>query len=914
MKKSYWLLLAIVSILVFCLIYFFLPGNLQTTGPFPPGPNVRISSKPFQPIISEKPRAGKQPLDMRTPPLELTSNPTVAASSPETLPPENAQNTLRVRVQDALGEPVKKGVIALNGKEHTLYGGLFLCEDIPKESCGMVASAKGYSSATGMFDPSKTGEYSFTLEYTSSHGVTVYADKAKKTLCPGADVYLWKGMTPPRPPITNTPVLVEGISWLSPYDTDIISRTNVGLRVASIQKSIPYAKNHYYQGLSLRPSVQDVITGVDLCNWGAYRWEANRDIVNQKRFKYTPIPDPTSPNLRIWDVLSMAEKSGQGDRLHERIMIRFLHDEKECYSHIRMPLIPVDKTLIQQGKTDQNGQCKFSGLPPGIYYIQAGRANQRSAIITFLPTQGHTQLAIFDSSRVSVSVKISGLEQTGSLFGQSVPNAKVSLMPSGNPDIQGKGLYSGSTDKVGMVILKPVQWGTYRMSVEIPEEYSAPPIIQEVTIYSAYHDFTILIDSGVSVSGKVVRKDHNTGVPDYSVELRRTYSNDNYIHGVAKTDSEGNFVFIKVQPGTYILKSYLDYDENTKFLPYPTHFIIGAIGAIPNIESLEIEVNDTDVEGLEYPVSPVTLTHWSGQVVDEDNIPVPGARLSIEYRLGKNPLSVKTLGPQPPTTDENGRFSLMIPSGAEAVRKEYTYYLVADMVQVIPYTPSEDSGHSIIKDTIVPLAQGEIPVTFHIGDERMNLKVTLNTSLFTKRINGIIKTEDNGPLDGISISARQDQFQLPVSLSNDGTFLINGLKPGKITISTMSRGIDVQIEGLDSKILPEYHNECILVDIPSDDNPDLYVEITLKKAGYLTGVVLDSDGIPKKGVWIITQLPWDKGLISESPTEIDGQFILSGIPLNYRYDLTVLEDKSNAILTVVNGVQPSVDGLVIQCP
>ncbi len=906
MSRSCWILLAVVTILVFCITFLFWPDKPDATGPFPPGPNVRISSKPFQPIVQNNTQTVNQPTDASIPP---TAAPNIIESS--TKPP--LPSALRIRIVDALGEPVKKGVITLQGNQHTFYGGLFRHEDIPIKSCELVASADEYSSATETFDPSKTGEYSIILEYTSSHGVTIYADKDKKIPCPGAEVYLWKGNAPPRPLRNKTPVLVEGLNQSTPYDTVIIARDHGALRVASIPKKvIPDAQNKYFQGYSLRPFINDLITGVDSCNWGANRWTENRDVMKQALIKYTPMSNPTSPNLRIWDILSLAEKTYSSS--WERVMIRFIHEGKECFSHIRMPPVPTERTLIKQGKTDNNGQCIFTGLAPGIYYIQACKASQRSIIAPFLPTQAHTKLSISNSSRVFVNVEKAGLEHVKETFGRAVENAQVSLIPDGNPATKGKGIYSGSTDNTGMVILKPVQWGTYRMKTQIPEEYSASTIIQNVTIENACHNFTVRIDAGFSVSGKVVRKDNNSGVADFPVELMKMYSTNNYIHGVVKTDAEGNFVFTKVYPGTYWLKSYLDYDENMEFAPHPIRFIIGANGALPNIPHLEFVVDDKDVEGLEYPVTPIARTRFTGQVVDENNRPVPGAILTIEDRRGKNPLLVKTLGPQPPTTDEDGKFDLIIPAGVDPEQYEFTFHIVANLIQVIPYTPSGESGFSVLQDKIIPLGQGEIPVTFHIGEEHADLKITLNTSLFTKRINGIIKTEDNGSLDGISVSATQDNFKFPATPSEDGTFVINGVKPGKITLSTFSPWREVEFELLGSKYISEYHNEYFLLDIPSDDSPDLYVEITLKKAGYLTGVVQDSNGIPKQGVWIMTQLPWGKGLTSQAPTGIDGQFLMSGIPLNYTYDLKAFDENSNKILTLVNGVQPSAEGLVIQCP
>lgn len=919
MKKLHWLLLVGILIGVFCLTFFYWPSKRPAQGPFPPGPNVRISNKPFPSIVSATPPSEVQ-ATIRSFPI---TTPTIAASTPESRLMENVSNAtpaLRIRIADALGEPIPKGVISLNGKAQLFYGGLSICQDVPQATCELAASAEGYSSATATVDPSKTRDYSFTLEYVSSHAVTVYSeydDSNRRALptfkkpCGGADVFLWRGAVPPRPPANNTSVIV-GILFSNDACQAAIVRTPGNVQFASIPRKLSNSPTtRMAAGEYLRPLSGDIITGVDLLNWGA---DQTLSDMQKIQIRFSPPPEINSRHLRIWDVFALAAKTD--DSAWGRLFIRFVHENTDYYHDIRLPDIPAERTLFRQGKTDAEGQCTFSGLPPGIYYVQAQFAGRRSPVETFLPTRGHTKLGLFNSARVIVEVVKKELNAL--LLARPVLNAQVALTPSGNPDTQGKGIYTGTTNDLGRALFESVQWGSYRINVKLPEDYPLPPIAQEVVIDQSRHRFTVPVEgTGIVVSGRVINQETHAGVADYPIQLEKV---NQYTHAIQKTDAEGNFTFTNVQPGWHELQPFLEYEEGLNYLPYPTRFLQAQSISLPDVPKIDLQIEDKNIEGLEYPVIPSVLTHLRGQVVDREEKPVPGVRLSLDDRsAGNNPdlcQHIKALGPQPSTTDAHGKFHLEIPAGADPEHRDYTFDLVANYVKVIPFSSSMNpfKQFQIIEDTIVPLAQGKLSVTFRIGDDRSNLKIVLDASLFTKRIIGLLKTEDGGPLDGIGVSAIQDDFTIHSDLSSDGSFTIDGVKPGEVVLRTESRLKEVELGDFKSEFVPEYHNEWMELEVPSGNNPDLYVEITLLKAGYLAGVVLDNQGVPQKGAWIFTKIPGGAGLGSFIPTESDGLFIIQNVPLNYTYDLTAYDKKSNAVLGELKGVQPTADHLVIQCP
>ena len=503
------------------------------------------------------------------------------------------------------------------------------------------------------------------------------------------------------------------------------------------------------------------------------------------------------------------------------------------------------------------------------------------------------------------------MESIDSITAKSVPDAQVSLIPGNSVETQGKGVYMGTTNNIGTAEFKSVQWGAYQLQVQLPEKYSQPPITKDIVIDRAHHYFVIPVeDKGVTVSGKVVRKDTNAGVPDFPMEFRRVFTGDDYSYGVVKTDAEGNFSFHHVQPGRVNLRYYVQSEEKMDFLPYPCSFIYGSVGAIPDVEKLDFEVAGKNIEGLVYPVVPVVFTRFTGKVVDQSDNPIPDVRLTLEDRgIGPNPLLVKSIGPQPSKTDGDGKFDLMIPSGADPEKKEYALHLTASHVQVTPYKENNEPGVHVVEDTVIPLAQGEIPITFHIGDELKNLKIILNSNLFTKRVHGVVKTEDGGSLDGTSVSVSQGNFGFNAMLSSDGTFIVNGLKPGKAVLRTYSRFTEIKLERLGTKTIYDYHCEFVQLEIPPGDEPDLYVEITLKKAGYLAGMILDKNGVPIKGALVFSH-----GLGSESLTGSDGIFFINNVPINSVYDLTALDDKSGAILAELKGVQSNDANIIIRRP
>ena len=269
MKLACWLLIIFIVILVFILTLFFGPEKNISKGPFPPGPNIRISTTPFQamaspviapatPTVHPEPSA-KATLVASVTMEDVTITPT--SSTP-------GASLLRVNISDALGDPIKKGSIIIQGKERIFYGGLLLCNDIPNGVCELAASADGYRSATETVDVSKTNEVTITLEYTSTHEVTVYTDEKQHNPCAGADVYLWKGPVPPRPVDMHVAALVEG-TQMDDLNTITFVRDAAGIHTGTVQKKY---KDHLYQGYSggkIKPWLEDLISGVDLLNWMA---------------------------------------------------------------------------------------------------------------------------------------------------------------------------------------------------------------------------------------------------------------------------------------------------------------------------------------------------------------------------------------------------------------------------------------------------------------------------------------------------------------------------------------------------------------------------------------------------------------------------------------------------------------------
>ena len=909
MKLRYWLITLLVVFSVIILIVYWepekKPEKIISKGPFPPGPNIRISASPFPPAPSPS-------VFSVTPAIqpEKTANP--SATIQETTASQSAEQALsssfRINVQDALGEPIKKGKISIQGKEHPFYGGLLLCDDTPKGNCELAVAADGYRSATGTIDLSKTNEYTITLEYTSTHGVTVYSDEKRNNPCSDADVYLWKGPAPPRPVDMQAAGFVE--RWESEDIRNItFARNNMGILAKSIQKKYKDHLFNGYPGGKFMPWTNDWISGVDLLNWDGRRY-----ILKEEEIHYTRIIDPGSTHLRMWDVLSMAEK--KDFTLWQFVMLRFLHKENEYFTYLRMPIRPEEKTLFRQGKTDRKGYCSFTGLPPGIYYAQACKKNTKSSILTFYPTRADGKLSLFDSASVVVKVEKTGGELFNSSIARTVPNVQVSLIPSITVETQGKGVYMGTADHYGWTNFKSVQWGAYQLKVQFPEEYSYPPVTKEIVIDKPHHCFIIPVeDKGVKVSGKVVRKDTYAGVENFPIELSAASNNLQCSNGAVKTDSEGNFYFDHIQPGKYSIHYFSQSEEKMDFIPYPSYFLYQSKGGGSQTESLYFEVADKNIEGLEYPVVPVVITRFNGTVVDQNNKPIPEAWVTLESRAGNFSDDIRPLGPQPAKTDGDGKFDLFIPSGATPQNKEFTFYLVATYVKVIPYSES-NPGNNDVKDTIIPIAHGEIPITFHAGDQFENLKIGLNANLFTKRINGIVKTEDGGSFEGIEVLITQDGFDFNPAVAGDGTFTINGLKPGYAELNTSSPYTEVRLDRIGTKLINTYYNEYVQLQIPSDETPDLYMEITLKKAGYLAGMVVDKNGKPVKDARVQNHVVDGKGIWAgfTNPTAVDGMFFISNAPLNYAYNLTAMDEKGDVVLGELNGIQPNNVNIVIRCP
>ena len=377
MKPIHWLFIILTAVAVILAILFFLPEKKFSEGPFPPGPNIRISTTPFQKaaspiVIPASPTIKPDTSAMANLVASVTAEEVTAFPVSSTA----GASSLCINISDALGDPIPKGAIVFQGKERTFYGGLLLCNDIPNGVYELAASAEGYSSVTGTVDISKTHAFNFILEYTSTHGVTVYTDEKQKNPCAGADVYLWKGPVPKRPVQTNTGILVEGAT--NNFSSATFAHDAMGIHVESIQKKYDDHLYKGYPGGNLKPHQFDVISGVDLCNWNGSRY-----ILHEEYIRFTRMSDPVSPHLRMWDVLAMADKTESSSL--ERVLIRFLHKENEYGANVLIPSLPVEKTLVQQGKTDGKGQCVFSVFPLESIMSRHAKIMQRAAYIHFCP-------------------------------------------------------------------------------------------------------------------------------------------------------------------------------------------------------------------------------------------------------------------------------------------------------------------------------------------------------------------------------------------------------------------------------------------------------------------------------------------------------------------------------------------------
>jgi len=807
--------------------------------------------------------------------------------------PGPAQKSLQVSIVDALGDSIQTGLLRIGGKEYPFTEGR-ISVSVPGEGeQEIVAEAEGYQSATKSVDFSNTDEATIVLEYLSSIEVTVYASENKRDPAVGAEVFLWVGARPKRPVPPTAAVKVEpGSVGGDLYNADLKMEQD-GITVANAEMKKWERELPPDPDGRLKLSTDNLIVGLGGC---MYRFGDHAQFQHRNREPILKaIAEPNSPRLRVWDTIAMCAlaASDAGNSSKSEIM-EFEGRFGRAHTYLRLPRPSAERKLVSMGTTDVQGRCRFDALEPGMYYVQARKGNERTLIVTVPPVRGGAEHHLHQGSKVAVEARAAGVDLHYWDL-SSIRSADVLLQAQ--PGTDNPGRYMGRTDDYGRVSFRSIPWGTYNLIVTPPPDYRTSSQQRTVTIEDAGHYFLFFFDLGVMISGKVLRQDTKEPVEGFELILSTlTRTEEPVYYGAQRSDKEGNIVFRNVLPGRYTITGM---DDNSNM---ESGYMGGLSGPrIPSAQGGELEemaefdVGDEGIHGFVYYVAPSLETRFSGRVTREDGSPASGVSVFIDGLMGY----CTTEGP---TTDSDGLFDFILMLGGDW--GESTAKVQAQEADISP--PYLDSNGMLVQNPGILRAGGFCEVPMHPGETVTGITIVLKQQPH-KSIVGTIRTEDGEPAGAVNIYAWQGKFRIPGKMSEDGTYGIEGVTPGKAWLSFEPTSYQKMIERFGLRLISDYCEESVQIEIAQEQDT-VTVDVVLHKSGHLAGIVVDENKNPAEGVMVGTM---HLGFPQVARTDVTGLFWIGFLRQDQEYTLEVLKNEESEPLARFEGLKPTVENIII---
>ncbi|HPA48113.1 MAG TPA: hypothetical protein PK395_20280 [bacterium] len=824
-------------------------------------------------------------------PVEIVS---ATPAGQDTIPESDPTlKSLQVSIMDALGDPIPAGQLRVAGKEYRFTEGRILVRVPGEGEQELVAEAEGYQTATKRIDVSNTDETTIVLEYLSSIEVTVYASEDKRDPAVGAEVFLWVGARPQRPvPPTATVKVEPGSVGGNLYDADLkIEKDVVTVADAETKKwerELPPDPDG-----RLKLSANDIIIGLGGC---MYRSGDRAQF--QHRHKepiLKAIAEPNSPRLRVWDTIAMCAlaASDAGNSSKSEIM-EFEGRFGRAHTYLRLPRPSVERKLVSMGTTDSQGRCRFDALEPGMYYVQARKGDERTLIVTVPPVRGGAEHHLCGGSKVTVEARATGVDlHYWDLSGIQ----KADVLLQAQPGTDNPGQYMGRTDDYGRVSFQSIPWGTYNLTVAPPPDYRTSPQQRTATIEDAGHYFLFFFDLGVTISGKVLRQDTQEPVEGFELILTTsTPRHQTVYYDAQRSDKEGHIVFRNVLPGWYTI-TCMDDNSNIE-IGYAGGFLSAFVPSPQGGELKEMgefEVGDEGIHGFVYYVAPSLQTRFSGRVTREDGSPASGVSVFIKGLMGY-------CTTESPTTDSDGQFDFILMLGGDwgdSIGK-----IQAQEADISP--PYLDSNGMLVQNPGILHAEGFCKVPMHPGETVTGITIVLKQQPH-KSIVGTIQTEDGEPPGEVNIYAEQGSFRMPGKMSEDGTYRIEGVTPGKAWLSFEPKSYQISSERFGFRYISDYCRESVQIEITQEQDT-VTVDVVLHKSGHLAGIVVDENKNPAEGVMVRTV---HLGFPQVVRTDVTGLFWIGFLRQDQEYTLEVLKNEDSEPLARFEGLKPTIENIII---
>ena len=850
-------------------------ASTEASSPTPLSANIEKSSDS---TVSESSSASVMP----TTPASVTKGIKTIADSSINSPA--AESSIQIRIVDALGDPIQKGIVQINGQTKEFTDGEIRIDHVPPGQHQITASSDGYQSVAKEQNFPSQENVTVEMEYLNSFECKVVRKVGQDNLRPisGAEVFVYPGPKIVRPVNNNITIPVHTV--------------NQG--IAQIQITRNKDNNFFITNspailnmMDMRKSIGDQVIGF-----------------NQFTEHRTEFPENISKRLRIWDSLNAYNSfpASKCSMIYEELV---LSRESTTYK-VTLPLMFFEDEIkpVTQGISGVNGICRFNNLPAGTYFVQSRQNQSRSQIGVLHPCHRYEDLFLSEKTSLYIDVKRS---ISIGLSSAAIPNAKITLQSAENDS---KALFMALTDRFGNANIEQIPFGHYQLTVTPPDTMKQAPQIVQVNLNDEKKSIVILFEEeSYLVSGKMLFADSKEPVSGFPLTLvgfiKRSEDLPYSELGNTKpvyTNSDGSFQFDGVPPGKYGIElTVTPWDV----VPLYEKELLSASKQTAIDDRGNFEVIDKDITGLEYIVEREVITQIDGIVLDKSGNPVSSARILFDkgfyHFVEKNPV-----------TGNDGRFHLSIKTKSSLNTDSISIaaYVKKPVEPVQPNAGERNGGGGgggalpRVPDPKTIQCWGESLISFKAGTKVENIKIVVDVPENHISISGKITTADGKPYSKVRINTYQDKGSIPGIVNPDGSYYVTYLDPGAVKLMVDPDQVRQFIPQFGFRDVVPVCDQSHQLTIPQQGT--LQFDIHLVNSTSISGMVKDKQNMPSS-YCTITAYKGDD-LASRDSTDKRGFFYLGYLKPDASYRLVIQNpDISKKPLSILENVKPQKNLVVV---
>lgn len=341
--------------------------------------------------------------------------------------------------------------------------------------------------------------------------------------------------------------------------------------------------------------------------------------------------------------------------------------------------------------TDDRGEYRLGGLPPGRYSVTATGAQDPGAVVTLDLRPGDDVSGIGFSALPPRDSAVESSPQPPETKERATIRGRV-LTTTDRPIAQAVVNITGPmppryfvTDRQGRFTFQGLLPGDYEVRATksdfLPGEAGQQTAFESssriaVTTGARVDNVTLRLSRGLAVSGTIVDRagEPLQGVSVQALQLstsggrRRAALAGALVGGIRETDDRGRYRVLGLQPGTYVIAALAEVASlgggATVSQTVPFYFP----GSASIADGLTVTVTAADVEGIDFTIGDVPTARVTGVALDSNGAPLAGTiTLAVSHRSG-------SIVPTPRTTriEADGTFAFVnVASGdyvAQAIR------------------------------------------------------------------------------------------------------------------------------------------------------------------------------------------------------------------------------------------------------